>query len=90
MGFGVPLDRWFRDELKGMAFDLLLSRRVRDRGLLQEDAVRRLLVEHASGTYARHYQIWNLVMLESWFRMFVDQRPTEPPLAAGASTAPAA
>ena len=32
-----------------------------------------LLREHAQGTRNWHTQIWNLMMLESWHRQFVDQ-----------------
>jgi asparagine synthase (glutamine-hydrolysing) len=81
MGFGVPLDRWFRGELEGMAHDLLLGPRFASRGMFRPAAVRRLLDEHASGSYTWHYQIWNLVMLESWFRMFIDERPSAAPAA---------
>jgi asparagine synthase (glutamine-hydrolysing) len=83
MGFGVPLDRWFRAELRELAHDTLLSPRASQRGLFQADAVRRLLWEHERGTATWHYQIWNLLMLESWFRMFIDERPVAPPGPAG-------
>lgn len=32
MGFGVPVDRWFRGEPREMARDVLLSRRAMERG----------------------------------------------------------
>jgi asparagine synthase (glutamine-hydrolysing) len=74
-GFGVPLERWFREELRDMATDLLLSPRSRQRGLFQMPFVEDLLRAHVSRERAGHYQIWNLLMLESWFRMFIDERP---------------
>src|SRR5262249_6394991 len=43
-GFGVPLDRWFREELRPAAEDLLLSR---DRGLFKRGELEHLLREHA-------------------------------------------
>lgn len=33
MGFGVPLDRWFRKELKDFAYETLLGSKARSRGL---------------------------------------------------------
>ena len=53
--------------------DRLLSRRSRDRGYFQPWFVERMLREHAQGTRNWHRQIWNLMMLESWHRMFVDE-----------------
>jgi asparagine synthase (glutamine-hydrolysing) len=85
-GFGVPIDRWFRGELRGLAHDLLLDSRTRQRGYFHEPVVRRLLDEHERGTRAWHYQLWNLLVLELWHRTFVDGRPDPP----AASATPAA
>jgi asparagine synthase (glutamine-hydrolysing) len=72
MGFGVPIDRWFRHELKDLATDTLLSPRALTRGYFKPEAVRRLIEEHASGRAFWHHQLWNLLMLEFWHRMFID------------------
>jgi asparagine synthase (glutamine-hydrolysing) len=72
MGFGVPLEHWFRHELRDMAQDLLLSRRTLDRGYFRRDVVARLLVQHSQGTHTWHDQLWNLLMLEMWHRTFID------------------
>jgi asparagine synthase (glutamine-hydrolysing) len=72
MGFGVPIDRWFRDELKDLAYDVLLSRSARERGLLRPDYVQTLLDEHCAGTRNHHMRLWALLMLELWFRMWID------------------
>jgi asparagine synthase (glutamine-hydrolysing) len=79
MGFGVPLDEWFQDRLQGHAREILLDERTLRRGYFRPDAIRRVLDEHATGRVFWHYQIWNLLMLEGWFRTFIDQRPTPSP-----------
>jgi asparagine synthase (glutamine-hydrolysing) len=73
MGFNVPVDRWLRRELKDLSYDLLLSMRARSRGYFQPRFVERMLREHSQGTRNWHTQIWNLMMLESWHRTFVDE-----------------
>jgi asparagine synthase (glutamine-hydrolysing) len=73
MGFNVPVDRWLRRELKDLSYDLLLSARARGRGYFQPRFVERMLREHSQGTRNWHTQIWNLMMLESWHRTFVDE-----------------
>ncbi len=83
MGFGVPLDHWFRHELKDLAYDVLLSDSLRQRGYFHEHVVRRLLDEHTRGVRSWHYQLWNLLMFESWHRMFIDARPTSCPTSVG-------
>jgi asparagine synthase (glutamine-hydrolysing) len=73
MGFGVPIDHWFRHELKEMAYDLLLGDRAHQRGYFRPDAVRRYLDEHVRGQGHHHYRLWTLLMLELWHRLFIDQ-----------------
>ncbi len=73
-GFGLPIHRWMRGELAAMARDTLLDGTARARGLFAPAAVEALLEAHARGEPHGH-QIWNLMMLEMWFRTFIDRRP---------------
>jgi asparagine synthase (glutamine-hydrolysing) len=68
-GFGVPLDRWFRHELREPAEELLLSA---DRGLFRRTELERLLREHANGRADHGHRLWCLCMLELWQRTYVD------------------
>jgi len=72
MGFGCPVDQWLRRELKPMAYDTLLGPEARARGLMRPDYVRRLLDEHCAGRRNHHTRLWALLMLELWFRMWID------------------
>ena len=83
-GFGCPLDRWFRSELKEMAYDVLLSPTARERGLFRPDFVRHLLDEHCAGAADHQNRLWALLMLEFWFRMWIDA-PGEVALARSAA-----
>jgi asparagine synthase (glutamine-hydrolysing) len=67
-GFGVPLGRWFREDLRELAHDLLLT----DRGWFRPDEVRRLLREHESGEVDHGHRLWCLLMLELWVREHVE------------------
>jgi asparagine synthase (glutamine-hydrolysing) len=78
MGFGVPIDHWFRHELRDMAYDLLLDARARQRGYFRPEVVRRYLDEHAEGRAHHHPRLWSLLMLEQWHRVFIDTRPGYP------------
>jgi asparagine synthase (glutamine-hydrolysing) len=84
-GFGVPIDHWFRRELGAFAKDLLFGQRARSRGYFNRPVVERLFAEHESGARQWHFQLWNLLMLELWFQMFIDRRPDGPPPAAAAT-----
>jgi asparagine synthase (glutamine-hydrolysing) len=72
MGFGVPIDHWFRRGLLEMAHDLLLGERARTRGYFRGSAVSRLLAEHREGRADHHGRLWSLLLLELWHRTFID------------------
>ncbi|MBI5167598.1 MAG: asparagine synthase (glutamine-hydrolyzing) [candidate division NC10 bacterium] len=78
MGFGVPIDHWFRNELREMAYDVLLGHRAMERGYFRRDSVQKLLDEHTTGKASWHYLLWNLLMLELWHRMFIDEAIRQP------------
>jgi asparagine synthase (glutamine-hydrolysing) len=67
-GFGVPLGRWFRSDLRDVSRDLLSG----DRGWFRPGTVRRLLDEHESGRADHGHRLWCLLMLELWVREHVE------------------
>ena len=76
VGFSIPIDHWFKDELYHFTREILLDTRTRDRGYFQMGYVSDLLKSH----YARHSfsrvtapQIWNLLVFELWCREFLDK-----------------
>jgi asparagine synthase (glutamine-hydrolysing) len=71
-GFGCPLDHWFRGAIKDLAYDTLLSRAAAERGLFRPRYVRRLLDEHCAFRRDHHTRLWALLVLELWFRMWID------------------
>jgi asparagine synthase (glutamine-hydrolysing) len=75
MGFGVPVGAWLRGELRPLLEDTLLSTRALQRGYFRPQAVQALVEEHVSRRTDRTSHIWGLLMLELWFREFVDGPP---------------
>ena len=71
-GFGVPVARWFRTDLRELAGDVLLGERASARGLFRRDAVERLLADHLQGRADHGARLWSLVMLELWQQEYVD------------------
>ncbi len=71
MGFGVPIDRWLRDDMKAFAYETLLGDRATSRGLFDSRHIRALLDRHSSGENWAN-RIWALLMLELWFEMWID------------------
>ena len=67
-GFMVPMARWFREDLRQMAHDLLSDDVVRDRGYVKPAYVRWLLEKHESGHRNFSDQLYALMVLELWHR----------------------
>jgi asparagine synthase (glutamine-hydrolysing) len=63
-GFGVPLGRWFRDDLRDLTRDTLRN----ERGWFRDDELTRLIAEHESGRADHAHRLWCLLMLELWVR----------------------
>ena len=78
MGFGVPIDHWFRNELKDMVRDILLSQRSIERGYFNRNYIEGILDRHQNKGESWQYMIWNLLMLELWHLMFVDKTMSPP------------
>ncbi|MCD4726491.1 MAG: asparagine synthase C-terminal domain-containing protein, partial [Pirellulales bacterium] len=72
-GFAVPIDHWLRRSLRDLSHDILLDGTARSRGIVRPAAVAALLDSHATGRINAHHEIWALLMLELWFREFVDR-----------------
>ena len=72
MGFPVPFGIWMRGRWTGMARDVLLDSRSRQRGIIDPIAVERLIDAHASGRMNGSDAIWALLNLELWYRTFID------------------
>jgi asparagine synthase (glutamine-hydrolysing) len=66
MGFGIPLGQWLRGPLRDWAESLLDEKRLREAGLVDAALVRKYWEEHLSGHRNWQYQLWDVLMLESW------------------------
>ena len=68
MGFAVPLERWFRVELKDMAYSTLFDGK--GDGLVNVGAVEKIWKEHQSGLHNRATELWTLLMYQLWKKQF--------------------
>jgi len=72
MGFGVPIGKWFRNEMKDFVRDALLSPAALGRGIVKREAIEKYVNEHTTGSRDHAAQLWTLLMLELWFQRFID------------------
>ena len=72
MGFGVPIGKWFRGEMKAFVKEVLLSERSLERGVIKPEALRRYVTEHIEARQDHAFRLWALLMLELWYQRFID------------------
>jgi len=83
-GFGVPIGKWFRAELRESLQDELSPERLRRQGLFEPTAVQLLLREHMSGRRDHRKPLWTLFVFQLWHRRWVEQSATRKAAALGA------
>lgn len=72
LGYPTPMARWLRTGPdRGMAADLLFSRSLRERTLIEPASVERLWKEHQSGT-DHSWVLYRILTTELWFRHYLD------------------
>jgi asparagine synthase (glutamine-hydrolysing) len=72
MGFGVPIDHWFRSELKEYTREKLLDGRLVKDGFFRKDTIRGILDQHCKTSINCAPRIWALLTLELWFEEYFD------------------
>jgi asparagine synthase (glutamine-hydrolysing) len=74
-GFGVPLRRWLRTELRDFVGDILSPSAIRRRGFFNPIAVAKLIDQDRRGMIDGSYTIFALLSFELWCRSFIDVAP---------------
>lgn len=69
-GFGVPVNEWFRGELRDYAGERL--ERLGERDAYNAAGLNETFNQHITGVDDHGYRIWDLVMLEMWYEQFID------------------
>lgn len=71
-GFGAPLRRWMRHELRPLLNDVLSPESLRKRGIFSSKAVQELLRKNDSGEVDGAYSLLPLLTIEIWCRAYLD------------------
>jgi asparagine synthase (glutamine-hydrolysing) len=69
-GFAVPLNRWFREELRDLAHETLLGS---DDGILNPEFLKTIWNQHQRGTHDRSAHLWAVLMYRKWKETFQTQ-----------------
>ncbi len=71
-GFGAPLRRWMRNELRELLGDILSEDSLKRRGMFNPSAVQRLIADNDAGHVDASYTLLSLLCVEIWCRHFLD------------------
>jgi asparagine synthase (glutamine-hydrolysing) len=66
-GFAVPLNRWFRGELRDLTHETLFGA---DDGILDRSFLHKIWEQHQRNTYDRSSHLWAVLMYRKWRMMF--------------------
>lgn len=73
-GFGAPLRRWLKVEMRDWLADTLSVPRLKNRGLFEPVAVQRLIQDNESGRVDAAYTLFSLACIEIWCQRFIDRQ----------------
>src|SRR6185295_15127294 len=70
VGFRVPVNQWFRGELRDYLIDHLQSKSSLTQAYYDARALGRILSEHLNGRQNHEKLLWSLLNLEIWHRQY--------------------
>jgi len=72
LGLNPPMGIWLKKDLKKF-IDIYLSKEsIEKRGLFNYDYIQQIIYEHNTNKRDRSLYIWALIVLEEWFRQYID------------------
>lgn len=66
-GFGIPIDYWFKNELRSDLEQLLNHEEIEKQGIFNYSVIRDLIEEHLTGKENHKSKLWNLYVLQKWY-----------------------
>jgi asparagine synthase (glutamine-hydrolysing) len=73
-GFGVPIDKWLREDLKEAMLDLLSESQISKYGILDFKGVKNLIDEHLELKANNRKFLWTLLCLQLWLEEFLGSK----------------
>lgn len=71
MGFGIPIETWLANELKGLVQEYLSEANLKAHGLFNIDVVRKIVSDFFDGRKEKYLKIWYLLMFQMWYKKWM-------------------
>lgn len=73
MGFSVPLDSWFRNEIKDIAQRYLLAENTGLSRYFKQEVVKQFWQQHQQGAHQHGTLLWSMLMFEMWYQRYIEE-----------------
>ena len=70
-GFGMPLARWLKNELKGFCEETLSEKKIKSQNLFDYEYIEKLKREHFNGKTDHRKKIWTLMVFSLWYEKYM-------------------
>ncbi len=77
VGFDSPIGQWFKGELQEFVTRFLSKEHVARTGVLNPSGVEKMVSEHLAGHRDYSLQLWSVIALEAWHRMYIEDGITD-------------
>ena len=71
MGFSIPIDKWFREDLRELVSEVLLSRNYITKHIFNQKFLKYLVNSHLSTKRNLGEKLWLLINFVLWYDMFI-------------------
>jgi len=67
MGFGIPLAKWLRNDLKDLVLEYLEEERIDQQGIFNSKELKKIKVDFFNGDNDAGEFIWHMLMFQMWY-----------------------
>lgn len=71
-GFGVPIRKWVKNELKDWIYENLSPEKIKARGLFDPSSVKKLIEDNLNENIDASWTLFSMACIEIWLRKFKD------------------
>jgi len=71
MGFGIPVEKWLSNELKGLVKEYLAEKALNDHKLFKTESIQKLTLSFFNGRTDLYLKIWHLLMFQMWYQRWM-------------------
>lgn len=72
MGFGIPLQDWFKADLKPIFMDALDPQKIREAGILDEKIIKSMKEGFLNNKFEQFERLWLILVFQLWYQRWMN------------------